>query len=325
LGPPERATVDDKAEPHRLLASILRKPTLCVWSASYNAFMRLRAPLTCTLLAASPLALANGAMGLALEIFDFTVWWVYVGVIVVFEAWYIGRRLETSLFRSLVISISANLISAITCAGGCFAPFLHFAGPNPNPLKDTFLVLLVYGLASTFIEAFVWYLGTQREDKFDGGWKLAGKVLLAHLIGIPISMAVLLVPERPYPGFEAQARQNRWYRLSDTLSDAYLHVGADTPEGVDSQFKSMDELQAAILASQEDKGYAKVALCQPEFDRFDTGTGCKQRFKLEFNQEPANERTWLVKVHHPRDPDGTWYLDTYLSRRPRGDIEADEE
>src|SRR5438132_673125 len=106
-------------------------------------------------------ARANSSMGLALEMFDFKAWAVYVVATLAFEAWYIGRRgLKLSWGRSISVSIISNLLSSLLCVCGCFAPVLHhtYVGSdvNPNPFLNLLMLLSVLGAVSAFIEAVVW-------------------------------------------------------------------------------------------------------------------------------------------------------------------------
>jgi len=71
-------------------------------------------------------------MGLALEVFDFRIWFVYVAATVVLESWIIGRCLEVGWGKSLLVSCIANACTCFCCAGGFFAPFLVDLNPKIN-------------------------------------------------------------------------------------------------------------------------------------------------------------------------------------------------
>jgi hypothetical protein len=74
-------------------------------------------------------------MGLALEMFEFKIWALYVAATVAFEAFFIGLKLGHSWWKSLAFSFLFNLVTASCCAGGCFAPFLHADAMDGNPLR----------------------------------------------------------------------------------------------------------------------------------------------------------------------------------------------
>ena len=151
--------------------------------------------------------LANGAMGLGLEQWDPGIWLTYVAVMIVYEAWAIGRWLRFGWWASLAISLGANALTGVCCGlGGLAAPFLHtpFVGSiaNPNPLLGSVALLAVFALPSALVETAVWATIAKRLFEPLGKPSLLSRVLLVHAIGVPLGLAVLILPARPYLGTE---------------------------------------------------------------------------------------------------------------------------
>ncbi|MCE9558341.1 MAG: hypothetical protein K8R88_05270 [Armatimonadetes bacterium] len=203
-------------------------------------------------------SLANGAMGLGLERWDLRFWWAYVVLMVAAEAWLIGRWVGFSWEQSLLRSVLANLLTGGTCGVGMIAPFLHytFAGTpqDPNPLLDSFKVLLYFSIPSAAIETWFW----ERRDAPRSGkfWR----VVAVHLLMVPVGMAILLIPPRPYLGLERFSQSARHRTFMRDLSQYVLRED-HLPKG--------DTLKS--LATEVSPSRSPVSLYIPEFTRFATG------------------------------------------------------
>jgi hypothetical protein len=150
------------------------------------------------LFACSATAQANASMGYALEVFDLAYWYLYVAVTTVLEAWLIGRYFELSWLKSLLASAIANAVTGFCCAGsGALAPFLHenFVGTetDPQPFLNALALLTVFALPSALLESIAWHFWIKGKEK-----SLVGGTIVAHLIGIPVALTILLVPNEPY-------------------------------------------------------------------------------------------------------------------------------
>src|SRR5438874_502307 len=87
---------------------------------------RMRVILMAGLLMLLPIpAFANGAMGLALSIFTWPMWLVYVVATVLFEAWAMGRGLRLPFSQALRLSFWANLLTAVV--GGFFSGIIGYS------------------------------------------------------------------------------------------------------------------------------------------------------------------------------------------------------
>jgi len=138
------------------------------------------------------IALANGAMGLALEIFPFGIWIVYVIATIILEAWMIGVYLGRSWWESITWSLAFNSITAFCCAGGIFAPFLHQMVVDGNPFLWTVEILSIYGLISAIVEGVMWRFALRATTPS----KVERRAVLAHVCGIPLALVILLIPDR---------------------------------------------------------------------------------------------------------------------------------
>ncbi|MEA2553170.1 MAG: hypothetical protein QOJ65_1346 [Fimbriimonadaceae bacterium] len=262
-----------------------------------------RAAAIAVLVAFAASALANGAMGLALEMFDYRTWAVYVVVTLVFEAWFIGRWLELSWGKSLGITVLANALTAFVCPI-CLVPVLHrsFVGTavNPNPLMNSVVLLTLFGVVSGLIESFCWSPSAARERR----WQIRGRSLLAHLIGVPIALAILLIPARPYKGLETTTNRYRMWERDMAIHKfaEQFSAGARFPaSGSPDEFMTDVVGRAGIWTSTRDAwalGYVA------NFHRFDTSE--TRRIPFEINplllgktakEMPAH--TWVMRAKDP--------------------------
>lgn len=166
-------------------------------------------------------------MGYALEQYDGRAWLAYVLATIAFEAWAIGRWAGFGWPKAVGVSVLANFVTAGCCANLCGVG-LHqpFVGSrlNPNPLANMALMFLVFSLLSGGIEAIVWRLfDRQKRDN-----PLVLRSLGIHLAWVPLGMAIMLVPARPYPKLEGYTRYARRFYLGDIgkkLNDRILETG----------------------------------------------------------------------------------------------------
>jgi len=222
-------------------------------------------------------------MGLGLEQWDLTYWFVYVAATVVMEAWFIGRWIGLPPIKSELASILGNLITGLCCgSGGLIAVGLHstFVGSqlNPNPFMNAVVLLTGFAIPSALVEALVWKLFARGASAASDG-RIVGGTLLAHLLGIPLALLILLLPSRPYVGLERITARSR---LRFTLVHAmkiYLGEGIEK----DNRVPDLDPARLeARLRSDSDLQDGWAALYQPDFERFDMGE--MRRKPLEWNR-----------------------------------------
>lgn len=270
---------------------------------------------------AIPQAFANGAMGLGLEQWDPTVWMVYVVAMTAVEAWLMGRWLGLGIPESIVVSILANLMTGVGCGlMGCMAPFLHYplvgSTADPNPLLSALALLALFAIPSALFEGIFWDRMYRKGRKNQpGGQGVLGRLLLIHLALVPVGMAILLIPDRPYLGYEAFARGARQYELrlfADDLS-VYTYEKHHLPAAttVESLLKEVPH-----FTLHQDRKRSNVFLHVPVFGRFAAGNESTVPYRLnkaiagmkvdpeadydepqwEWYIEPPNRDSWGIRV-----------------------------
>lgn len=255
-------------------------------------------------------ALANGSMGLGLEQWDPANWLCYVAGMVVLEAWVIGLWLKFGWWKSLGVSLLANAFTGVGCGlGGCLAPFLHetFVGSriNPNPLLSAAALLALFAVPSAFLETFVWAIVSKRLNEPLGQPSLFMRVMRAHLVGVPVGLAILLVPPRPYIAMEIRARAARASErrsFQQELQD-FVWTHGHWPKA-----KTLDALLVEVEGKTGRAQERRLMFYLPEFRRFDTGEAWRHPFvldasvagrKVDPDADPGEER-WYV--YSPGDP-----------------------
>jgi hypothetical protein len=254
--------------------------------------------LVLVLVSVAAIASANGVMGYALEQYDFHAWLVYVIGTIVFEAWAIGRWAGKSWPAAVGISIVANLVTAGCCANLCGVG-LHstFVGSriNPNPLANMLVMFTVFGVISGLVESVVWSIATRRNES-----KFAVRSLLAHLVWVPLGMAIMLVPSRPYPMLEAYTVYARHFHVQTVarLISNEIYESSRIPDHHDTA-RLFQELIPADGSNTED---AWAVAYRPDFSRFSIGQTKGELF-WEWNTAATK-----LKVDSPKMPEQIWLL-----------------
>lgn len=253
-------------------------------------------------------ALANGAMGLGLEMWDLGFWFVYVLATVVFEGWYIGKRLDMPWWQWIGYSLVANFLTGFFCGGlGLCAPFLHtsFVGTitDPNPLANAIVLLATFAIPSALVEVFVWNIVRKRSGSDISEMRLLGRTLLAHLIGIPLGLAILLIPSRPYVGMERFTNARRFWAVRGFMSDLndYIQEHKALPKArtLDALLKEVPETGSRSFGAERALG-----LYRAEFGRFDLGESYQH--PMELQTELAGRAIPFEETSNPADDQ--WYL-----------------
>ncbi|MFI5387030.1 MAG: hypothetical protein ACHQ50_13025 [Fimbriimonadales bacterium] len=262
-----------------------------------------RRHLTLVLVAIPAFAQANGAMGLGLEIFDLRYWTGYVVATVVFEAWMIGRWMGKGWFTALGLSLIANLVTAFACTSIC-AVGLHPTDLNPSPFLDVLALFFIFGVASALIESFVWQ--TSRWNIVYRG-SVFLRTLWTHLLGIPLGLAILLIPSHPYVGRESLAFFWRWHYLGRYLERRLdsLEDNQRLPSG-----SSFPEIWNQVPPVDGESRDAWIAAYKPSFGRFSFANERGEPI-AEWNRALSGtlmkdirdgDQTWLIRR---RDSDGS--------------------
>jgi hypothetical protein len=238
-------------------------------------------------------ASANGAMSLALGTFGWELWSVYVVATVLFEAFVMGRWLRLSFGKALLYSLGANFLTAI--AGGVISGvvsygFLGVFGSrlNPNPFAQTLFLFTLFGLGSGLVEAIIW-----RESKPVRSGEVTGRRVLAlslaaHLVGVPLGLAILLAPDRPYRGLEMQVEGERgWLEnsLRNALNEYIAEHQALPPDRTYEEV--LERLRPRLDRFGTDPGLWAAAY-RADYHRFDTGE--RRRAPIEWNAAAAGEK-----------------------------------
>lgn len=243
---------------------------------------------------------ANGAMGLGLEMFDLNYWFAYVGVIVVLEAWLIGRWLGQSWPASLGLSILANLFTGVMCGGwGCFAPFLHtiFVGDpmNPNLFFNAVALLLIFAVPSAIFESFIW--NRARKEAHEG--KVILRSIGVHIATVPVGLAILLIPAEPYRGFYGN-RSLMHHDIREAVQ-GYVADKGQTPTQSEPR-KLIEELGPYLRKKSREN--AIYGLYRLERGRFSMGE--TWRYPVEVNKSVLGKKVRLDGEAETQDVD--WFL-----------------
>jgi hypothetical protein len=247
-------------------------------------------------------AYANGAMSLALATFGWDMWLPYVVVTLVFEAVILGRWLRVPLRRALNIAFGANFVTAII--GGFFSGILSYifydsfgSKLNPNPFFQNLLLFTLFGIVSACIEALFWAHAVEKpiplETTADKPARsrprsVLAQVLLVHLLGVPVGLAVLLLPARPYPGLEGRVYGER-YRLERQVQRALEHCISQNRRvpSVQNYEELLELLKTDLDRFGHDSGRWAGAY-RPHYERFDTGE--MRREPITWNRDAAGRR-----------------------------------
>lgn len=278
------------------------------------------------LMAATP-AMANVPMLMTLQVCNYTAWWVYVLVTVALEAVLIGPRCGIDWISSLILSAIFNAVTAFI--GTCFTLPLYgfWVYPftvNPHPFPGLVVMLASLGVFSAVLEGFGWM-------QFCEPKRAVKASFIAHLVGVPVALAILLFPAHPYSALGRSCVTPRYSLLSGSLKFAYEHK-LDAKQNF-PRAKTIDDLLPGIsqgkyvpppeagLGEQKPEDM-KVSLYLPDYRRFDFGEQMRQPLRFVFNPATVNweDETWLVKTFDPRG-NHLWTFDTDL--RLRWDRSAD--
>lgn len=263
------------------------------------------------------LCTANAVMGYALEQYDATAWWVYVASTILYEAWAIGRWEGYRIHAAVGISIVANLVTAFGCAN-CCGVGLHwsFVGStiDPNPFMNMLVMFTTFGLVSGWIESIVWRMFRGRRVYETTHTQLSLRSMGAHLVWVPLGMAIMLVPNQPYPFLKGFTNFHRRWALHDVLK----HLDFDK----DGHLKRYGNIDAVLRQVHVPDGrlpqsdqYALAYI--PSWGRFDThemGRGPKYEWNpkadgMDFEDANDDHPMWLVRVRVGNECFG--YVTTY--------------
>jgi hypothetical protein len=252
----------------------------------------------------------------ALSGFDFDYWLIYVAVTIVFEAVALGRWLGIRPIRALCLSLLANFITAgvgaLFFAGfinaildGVFGSWL-----NPNPFCQALLAFTVFGIGSAITESLIWH-GTLGSTVSPPTWmQTLGKTITVHLAVIPVGLAVLLVPARPYRELEGSVGFRRWTvrrSLPGAIKD-YAYAYGELPRARDFE-DLVRQLQSGNPGSFAGMRFGRSLWAigyEPCYSRFATGEE-RRGPKCEWNpaanglriDEKRPASLWLTRMHVP--------------------------
>jgi hypothetical protein len=269
-----------------------------------------RAIVAVLLLALATSAMANGSMGLGLEMWDLRYWFAYVVAIVALEAWFMGRWLKVRWPHALGISVAANLATALICGVGLAAPFMHMtlvgSRLNPNPFWNGVALLSVFALPSALMEGVIWGMAFRDTRK-----PVFIPSMIVHAIGIPVALCILLIPERPYEGLERLTSGNRNRALTSLAR--YLEQGM-LEKGRIPASADPEELLREVPQSEERPGEpdAWTMMYIPKYGRFDVGERKEQPLeinrrllgrKIPIAQQGSEDYRWFIR---PPESEGAW-------------------
>ncbi len=245
-------------------------------------------------------------MGLGLEMWDLRYWFSYVLAMIVLESWLIGRWAKLSWPVCIGVSVLANAVTGFGCgAAGLVAPILHYpivgSTFNPNPFVNSVALLLLFSIPSAWIESIVWRWTTKPKEI----GKFVKRVFLVHLAMVPVGLAILLIPERPYVGMEAFTSSWRRMEFRSLRDEIGTYIGEQERLPVSTNVRGVaTELAPYLNSTSSDFAYS---LYEPDFGRFSIGERWRKPF--EVNESIAGR---AITVAEPEKPTNlVWYI-----RRP---------
>ena len=159
-----------------------------------------------------------------------------------------------------------------------------------NPILWTCEILILFGVVSAFLESVMWRVVSRGVS---GGQSIR-RSLLAHALGVPLALVILLIPSRPYPGYEAVANVWRSLLVRHRLGEVYFN--RLDQDGTARQFRNVDELEHRL---DELGGYG-VCLYPATYPRFATHDPRVNRYQVDLNPKPSTKDIdWLLRVHEP--------------------------
>lgn len=265
-------------------------------------------------------------MGLALEMFELRLWFVYVAATVVLEAWWIGVRAGRGWPAAVGISFLANFFTAMFCPQLC-AVGLHtaFVGTtaNPNPFLNAVALFCGFGLISAMVESIFWRVFSRREDIRWEDKPILRRSLAAHAIGVPLALAILLIPPYPYVGLQSFAEGRRNMMLRDSLKRLSNDIMAEGQVPKIGSISELLELYPPENGAPEDRW---TAAYQPLFGRFSFGDDrahpllwntAVEGKTLDF-YSTKDSTIWLVRTADGKDPWWQYDLDLRTGQIRRG-------
>lgn len=230
-------------------------------------------------------AFANGAMSLALATFAWPLWLVYVAVTVLYEAAAMGRLLGIPFKSALRCSLGANFVTAIL--GGFVSGFLSYSflgifgsELSPNPFWQTVFLFTLFGIVSAFIEAVAWpNSGSQKSVSVRPRNRYVVS-LMVHLVGVPVGLAILLLPARPYEGLEMQVNAQRHYWMRHGIQkglEQYIAEHQAVPPA-HTYGEMLEAIRPALGRYAPDPNLWAAAYAA-NYHRFDTGEMRREPFK----------------------------------------------
>jgi len=284
---------------------------------------------TACLLCLASFAAANWAMTPAFFMFQTWTLTAYVLGVIISESLIMARVIDHSWGRIIVMCLIANFITAVF---GCFfgLPSMRYAIigglVNPNPLLSAICLLLVFGLISGVIESFVWMSVRKETPRL----KVFTTTVVAHLVGVPIGLAIFLIPSRPYLGLEQMVFHSRRAMADKALAEIADDMRASKPfPTVHSAPELMAYAAAQTRRYPDQRRQIEESAFVPNFGRFDTGES--RREPLEFNPlmagrafsnaDAKKQPTWVMRAKVEDGPYGFVYepmngVITYRSSMP---------
>jgi len=152
-------------------------------------------------------------------------------------------------------------------------------------------LLAGFAIPSALAEGVIW--SWFAKGKSSG--LIIGSSVLAHLIGIPVALAILLIPSHPYVGLEGFTRAKRRWVIHDSAS----RMTSEIQEKARIPDLNGDTLPR-IIATNPEWPDPWTALYEPDFQRFDFGE--MKRVPLQWNLALSGKRIggdddwqWLLK------------------------------
>lgn len=209
-----------------------------------------------------------------------------------------GSIYFTCLFLPLLSVFSIKTTSFLTHGAAAFDPFL-----------DSFVALVAYFAVATLFKIPLWVLRS--------GWKLDRNksVLLftGHFFLFPIALIILLIPPRPYRGFERYIIENRSFsshRIALRLDIyVYKHKRLPNASSVDELVNELnkDEIPKELRTNDIDLRLQVKDLYAAQYSAFDRSIKSDKSYELNWNLRGMRLPLVETDDYHSRKL-SVWYL-----------------
>jgi hypothetical protein len=227
--------------------------------------------------------------------FDPRLSWAVACLNVLLQGIVMRGPLGLSWVRSLIYSVLINGAAAFIALLSCpVAPRSVWRGGNPflYAISD----LAVLAVTVLIVTMGAWWRVPKEPRPFA---RVAAFVALSQIVWLPLALALLMIPDRPFPGLERAESRRRAFLLSGRLMDEPLVIPT---------FASPEEFVTKL-------GLPAEVAHEPRYPRFASHDVGPARLQVntalsDFRPGKGTGTQWLVKMDYaPYSSLRTFYLD----------------